>query len=368
MEIYIPSAGKLRRSRIKYLLRKLKLKRRPSERREILKLVETLQRRYHGYDPIVSTFDTRQLGINIDLICRAFLMTLRRSQDTNYIRSKLLGASSGMEPDERKEIFLRNNLCIGNKVSYWEQGGHCNFYFCSFRNCPYLLILHEYGTSVMNAAEEVLQSIQETYLEDLGFHLIDDNIPILVKDAASYYRIKLNGNFEEEPCWEDFTDDEQAWFNDQWEYLDEKNGVIDYSPTFFGKDRPYTAYKYVRRLFTRTSHELFIVDPFVDDDVFSMMEIVPQSVKIRLLSKKYHDDSQVIAKRFRRERGNFDFRKSVKLHDRYLFCDNHCYLFGSSLNNFGSLPTTIVPIHDKDLSMSIRDYFDTMWNECEPLK
>lgn len=331
---------------------------------QIIDLVETLQRRYHVFDPIVSTFDKTQLISNIDLICRAFYVCLTRRDDIDYIVSKLSAASRGMRPEERKKIFLEENLSIGNTVSYWQHKGHAKFYFCSFRHSPYLLIHHEYGTSVMNATEEVLQSIQEMFIEDLGFHLIHDHVPIFVKDVFAYYKVQVDSKFENQK-WGDLTDEEQAWFNDLWEHLDNQNEVDDYLPVFFGKDRPYTAYKHIRRLFKRTSNELFIIDPYVNEDVFSMLETVPQRVKIRLLAKKYQNDSIVMAKRFRRERGNFDFRRSNKLHDRYLFCDDHCYLFGSSLNNFGALPTTIVPMRDKGLRESVQEYFDSIWEESE---
>jgi len=358
-----------RRARIKSFFRKFKwISPRPVNR-QIVNLVETLQQTYYGHDPIVSTFNTTELISNIDLICRAFSISLTSPGDTNYILSKLSGASRGIYPEDRKEIFLHESLHIGNEVGYWNNNGHSSFYFCSYRNSPYLLIRHDHGTSVMNATEAILESIQEMYLEELGFHLVRDNVTIFVKDVhAYYYKVEVDMELTN-PKWEDLTEQEKAWFNDQWEHLQQKDGGLDDNSTlFFEKDKPYTAYKHIRRLFKRTANELFIVDPYVNDDVFSMLEIVPSTVKVRLLSSKYQTDSIVIAKRFRRERGNFDFKQTNKLHDRYLFCDDHCYLFGSSLNNFGSLPTTIVPMHDRDLGDSVRQYFDAMWDDCEPIK
>lgn len=358
-----------RRARFSAFFRKFKMIRPKPVNREIVDLVETLQRTYYGHDPIVSTFSRTELIFRIDLICRAFSIALTRPNDTKYILSKLSAASRGIYPEDRKEIFLQENLHIGNEVGYWNNNGHSSFYFCSYRNLPYLLIRHDHGTSVMNATEEVLQSIQELYLDELGFHLVRDKVPVFVKDVLSnYYKVEVDTAFTN-PEWEDLTAQELEWFNDQWEHLYQKDGGLDdNSPLFFEKDRPYTAYKYIRRLFKRTERELFVIDPYVNDDVFSMLEIVPQTVKVRLLASNYQQDSIVIAKRFRKERDNFDFRKTTKLHDRYLFCDNHGYLFGSSLNNFGSLPTTIVPLHDKGLGDSVREYFEAMWNECEPIK
>lgn len=358
-----------RRLRFKAFFRKLKGTNLSSVQRKITDLVERLQRTYYGHDPIVSTFTASELISNIDLICRAFSISLTQPKDTNYILSKLSAASRGIDPEDRKEIFLQENLHIGNEIGYWRNNGHSSFYFCAYQNAPYLLIRHDHGTSVMNATEAVLESIQEMFLEEFGFHLVQDNVDIFVKDVlAYYYKVEVDMELTN-PQWKDLTEQEKTWFDDQWEHLQQKDGGMDdNSPLFFEKDKPYTAYKHIRRLFKRTAQELFIVDPYVNDDVFSMLEIVPSAVKIRILSFKYQADSIVIAKRFRRERGNFDFRQTNKLHDRYLFCDDHCYLFGSSLNNFGSLPTTIVPMHDRDLGDSVRQYFDTMWGECEPIK
>ena len=369
MEIRFKSVRRsLLRSKIKTLWTQFKASRSKSPNQKIVEIVDKLQETYYGHDPIVSTFSSTELLSNIDLICRAYSTSLTKPNDTHYILSKLSGASYGIFLDDRKEVFLDKNLHIGDEVRYRNNNGHSSFYFCSYRNSPYLLIRHDHGAGIMNATEEVLESIQEMYIEELGFHLVRDKIPIFVKDVHSYYKVEVDTEFTN-PEWDDLTEEEQAWFNDQWEHFDTLNGGInDNSPVFFGKDRPYTAYKHIRRLFKRTTKELFVIDPYINEDVFSMFEIVPVSVTIRLIASKYQGDSIVIAKRFRRERGNFDFRQSKKLHDRYLFCDNHCYLFGSSLNNFGSLPTTIVPMHDKELGDSVREYFDSIWNECTEIK
>jgi len=354
-------------SHIKTLFRNRSSNHPKTNNAEIVKIVDKLQQTYYGHDPIISTFSTSRLMSNIDLICRAYSISLTRPIDTSYILSKLSAASIGIQPEERREIFLSKNLNIRNEVSYWDNRGQSVFYFCSYGNTPYLLIRHEHGTSVMNATESVLESIQNSSIEELGFHLVRDSISIFVKDVLSYYKVEVDETFEN-PKWEDLTDEQQKWFNDEWEHLDSLNGELEVeSPLFFGKDRPYTAYKHIRRLFMRTTNELFVVDPYVNDDLFTMFEIVPASVEIRLLASNYQKDSKVIAKRFRRERGNFDFRQSNKLHDRYLFCDKHCYLFGSSLNNFGALPTTIVPMHDRELGTSVRRYFDEMWRECDTI-
>ncbi|MCI0184611.1 phospholipase D family protein [Sulfoacidibacillus ferrooxidans] len=369
MEVHFRSVRRKRiGSKFKTLWTKSKANRLKSLNKEILEAVKKLQRAYYGYDPVVSTFNNTQLISNIDLICRAFSISLTRPNNKDYILSKLSGASYGIYPNDRKVIFIEKNLHIGNEVSYWDNKGHSSFYFCSYRSSPYLLIRHKHGMSVMNATEEVLESIQKMYIEELGFHLVKDKVSILVKDDRAYYKVEVDAEFTN-PKWDDLSVDEQAWFNDQWEHLNSFDGGLDdNSPMFFGNDRPYTAYKHIRRLFKRTTKELFVIDPYINEDVFSMFEIIPASVMIRLITSNYQGDSLVIAKRFRRERGNFDFRKSRKLHDRYLFCDNHCYLFGSSLNNFGSLPTTIVPIHDKELGDSVMEYFDSMWNECSEIK
>jgi hypothetical protein len=38
-------------------------------------------------------------------------------------------------------------------------------------------------------------------------------------------------------------------------------------------------------------------------------------------------------------------------------------MLGSSLNNFGSSATTLVPITDKQVVKTIKQYFELMWKE-----
>jgi len=333
-------------------------------KRELWKVIEYVQRAYYGYDTVINTFSKKELIFNIDLICRSYLVMLRDGLNANshYILSNIIRASHGLTSPERRDTFMREKLHIGDIVDYWSGNGHAKFYFAAIGDKAVLMVSHDYGMSVMNATEAVLESIQNRYLADQGFRIGRDEISIYVRDVGGYYyRISVDGELQN-PEWDDLNADEIHWFDKHWDYFDEGFvDSVDDEPVFFGKQSSYSAYKAVKRLLARTTKQLFLVDPYIDGNTVQMLEMVNPDVDIRLLYGKLQGDGSVMAAAFQKERGKFQFRRDKELHDRYMFCDDHGYLLGSSLNSFGDKPTTLVALGNKHVVKGIRDYFEGLW-------
>ncbi len=347
------------------IVHRFKEQRNPTEK-DLIQLIQMIQHSYYGYDPIVVTLTKDQLRFNIDLIMRSFSIYLKRGwgNDSNYIMSNLVAASSDLVSENRKKIFIEKNIYINDEVSFHDRFGFATFYFASINRKPNLLIKHEYGTTVMFGAEEVISEIQNLYMSRMGFDITRDSIPIYVRDDEDYYyEAKINDQIEVID-WPILTDDQIRWYDETWESLMNREvGEVEEVPLFFEKGQPYSAIKPIRRLFSKTQKEIFIIDPYVDDSTISLFESIQNSVSIKLLYGKMQKDAPELARRFKEERGLFEFRKAKDLHDRFLFCDDHAYMLGSSLNNFGSKATSLTPIRDSGFVENIKNYFDRVWND-----
>ncbi|QSO52341.1 hypothetical protein JZ785_27065 [Alicyclobacillus curvatus] len=349
------------------IIEKWRKDKRKVTKRDLRKLVEYVQRSYYGYDPVINTFSKEQLTFNIDILCRSYLVLLRDgwNADPHYILSNVIGASRGLTSPERRETFMREKLHFGNLVDYWSGNGHAKFYFAAIGDKAVLLVSHEYGTSVMNGTEEVLESVQTSYLAEQGFRIGRDDIDIYVRDVGRYYYRVSIGCELQNPEWHDLNADEIRWFDKHWDYFDEGFvDSVDGEPVFFGKKSSYSAYKAVKRLLARTTKQLFLVDPYIDGNTVQMLEMVNPEVDIRLLYGKFQGDGSVMAAALQKERGKFQYQQDKGLHDRYMFCDDHGYLLGSSLNKFGDKPTTMVKLGNKHIVKGIRQYFEGLWLEA----
>ena len=117
----------------------------------------------------------------------------------------------------------------------------------------------------------------------------------------------------------------------------------------------------------KTNKELTIVDPYLDDPLFSLLEKLGAGVKIKILTSKPQGDSKVIASKFKEQRGNFELYKTNKFHDRYIIADKECYLLGSSINSFGKKATTLVQINDETVINGIKELINNAIEQSDLL-
>lgn len=296
----------------------------------------------------------------------------------HYITSNLYKVCYGLTSDVRKEIFFNNNEFMEDLIGFNKRHGFVKFKFFCENNKAILLLKHDYGYSnITNFIEEICKTIENDYLEDLGFKIHNDSVQIFYLDIFDHYSSVILDKNLDNPQWKDLNDDEIRQFNLWFEQSENPNDLsCEYSissedtldietPIFFETNKQYDSYKTIRKMFNRAKKELFIIDPYIDYQLFEMFEIVNPGVKIKVLTSKTQGDSNLIAKKFKEQRGNFELKKTKGFHDRYVFIDCNCFLFGASLNNFASKASTIVPINDEVVSISIKKFVDKTWSNAK---
>ena len=337
-------------------------------------IISMFQYRYHRSDTVIGSFSSSTLLDNIDYLLRAVLSLIpynpKDLEDPNmrsYIFGNINAASYGLTSETRKNIFIKNRLNFCGKIGFNRNFGFTKFKFCSDGESPHLLLVHDYGdSSITNHIEEIVGQIESLYLNDLGFNIYKDAINIHYKDVDDFYKsVKLDENLKN-PEWNDMDVKKIEWFENIWEKLEnpeKSTGKKDDDSQkdavwFIKNNQPYSGYKMIRDIILNTNKELTIVDPYIDGDLFDLLDLLKPEVKIKILTSKPQRDSKAIASRFKEQWSNFEIYKTNKFHDRYILVDETCYLLGSSINSFGRKATTLVQINDKAVIKVIRESID----------
>ncbi|MGC5776645.1 hypothetical protein [Paenibacillus pabuli] len=330
---------------------------------EYREVVEFIQARYNGYDPIISSLSSREILQSFDYFARSYAELVQGnkiwgSSSKHYILSNLYKASYGLTSENRRNIFAERGLSIyQDNVGFGRRTGFVKFLFFVEQEVPYLLIVKEYGyNSITNKIEEVVDTIETDYLKDLGFSVIENEVKIwYMEDGEFYQQVQLKPGLVD-PEWRDLEVKEKLWFENAWltQQFELKRDKKD--TFFFEKGRQFDAYNTIKAILMGARSEILIVDNYIDSSLFLVLGEVAESVAIKVLTSKLHGDTPVAIEKYKAQRGNFEWCQVKDFHDRYIFVDNECYLLGASIKDFANRATTLSAINDKQVIKIIKDY------------
>lgn len=337
--------------------------------KEITKLVQLINYKFAGNDLIINQLSKGELIKTLDFITRAsFELTNRKGifdkSTKHYILSNFYKAKKGLDSLSRKELFVENDLFIYGEFDIRKM--FIEFKFKVINNEPILLIKYIYGYgSITNYIENVLEEIQKKYLIDIGYEIVKDKIGVFYKDiefgkdSLNYDKVEVEEGIAN-PKWVSI---DGKWFEEIWSSIVEVKEKED-NPVFLQNNKPYTGYMKVKELFCQAKKSIQLIDPYIDEVLFTLIKELDPKVKIQVITDKLQGDSEIQYKALKKERGNLEVRKSKDNHDRYLIIDyEKVYLLGCSINSIGNKASTIVPIEHKLVEQQIIDYFKLSWND-----
>ncbi|MGD6964552.1 hypothetical protein ACQCVB_20325 [Fictibacillus phosphorivorans] len=337
--------------------------------KELTRLVQLINYKYASNDFILNDLSIQELIKCTDYITRAtYELTKRKgifdTSSKHYILSNIYKASFGLHSSSRKKIFAKKNLFVEDEIVY--KGTYVRFKFFNLDEKPILLLKHIYGYgSITNWIEMILRGIEEKHLTDIGYDINLDKISIYYKDIQIngveplYNKVKLEKGLKN-PTWGNV---DSCWFEEIWASVNEDSPIMQ-EPVFLEKNQPYTAYKKVKDIFSKSLKSIQIIDPYIDDTLFTLLKEINKDIKINVITDKFQGDSKLLFEKFKKERGNIEIQTTKNNHDRYVIIDRKfVYLFGSSINSLGNKSTTIVPIENESVKNTIIKYFDDSWKE-----
>lgn len=132
----------------------------------------------------------------------------------------------------------------------------------------------------------------------------------------------------------------------------------------FGPGAAYDFFKALSELVSSAEKTLFLVDPYMDAEVFDgyLNALAPGKI-VRLLVNKHADNLKVASEKFRTQHASeIDVRKSTKIHDRLIFVDNlECWVLGASIKDAAAKkPTYLAPL-SSDVVAAKLSYYEDIW-------
>ena len=124
----------------------------------------------------------------------------------------------------------------------------------------------------------------------------------------------------------------------------------------------YEFYKGIKTILSLAAQELFVVDPYLNNEIFeTYADSIPRIVKFRLLGTNIPSDVVTLGKKYSGG-GNFQLRSTNAIHDRVIFVDQRAWVCGQSLKDAAKKkPTYIVEIEDAGL---MRPVYENIWNRA----
>lgn len=100
----------------------------------------------------------------------------------------------------------------------------------------------------------------------------------------------------------------------------------------------HDAYKEIRNIVKQAGTDIMIVDPYVDDSLWTLLTNVPATCKICVLTQTMKADFKLEAKKFTAQHKiSIEVRTTTTYHDRFIIVDNkRCFHLGASIKDAGN--------------------------------
>lgn len=138
----------------------------------------------------------------------------------------------------------------------------------------------------------------------------------------------------------------------------------------FGPGAVYDFLKTLRDLLASATQSIFIVDPYLDEQIFdAYLATVSQGVTVRLLAHKGTAALKpAVAAFIAQNRMAVEARSSASIHDRIVILDDRsCWVLGSSINNAAkSKPTYLAPL-DASTTQLKKVVYEQIWTAAKPI-
>ena len=132
----------------------------------------------------------------------------------------------------------------------------------------------------------------------------------------------------------------------------------------FGPGAVYDFFKALRELLASATQSLFVVDPYLDEQIFdAYLSTVSPQVAVRLLARDYAAALKpAIANFIAQRKMAVEVRSSKSIHDRVVFLDDRsCWVLGASIKDAAkSKPTYLAPLAADAVALKKADY-DQIW-------
>lgn len=140
-------------------------------------------------------------------------------------------------------------------------------------------------------------------------------------------------------------------------------------PQAFGPGAVYDFQKALRDLLSSSATSLFIIDPYLDEQIFdAYLSTVGPQISVRLLARQYAAALKPAVLAFvAQKKMSVEVRSSTATHDRVLFVDDRsCWVLGQSIKDAAKKPTYLAPLSDDAAQLKKADY-EAIWSTAKAI-
>lgn len=141
----------------------------------------------------------------------------------------------------------------------------------------------------------------------------------------------------------------------------------DDKEVFFSKGEVYSAYRKIKDIMAQGRTEIFVIDPYVDENLLDMLASLDSSVSIRMLTEHPKGDFRLAFRKLQQQRGKIEARMSSHFHDRFIVVDGKvCYHLGGSINHAGA-KATVIGLKPDDICDRVVADAEKAWSSAIPV-
>lgn len=143
----------------------------------------------------------------------------------------------------------------------------------------------------------------------------------------------------------------------------------DVKELFFPKGTQHDAYVEIRRIFQEASKSIYVIDPYIDSSIFTVLKTISHlPINVRLLTFKYPSDFILETRKFLSQHTNYSvkLRKTREFHDRFVVIDDtKCWHFGCSIKDAGNKVFMISLIEDHGNRDTLISQIENSWTNSQ---
>ncbi len=146
--------------------------------------------------------------------------------------------------------------------------------------------------------------------------------------------------------------------------------------SFISAGADFDAFAAVSKVFSKASAEILIVDPYLDEKIFTdFMPAIPEGVTARLLASEKNHKRGILQPAFSRWIKQYGSTRPIELrvvshsilHDRLVIIDStEVWLLSQSFNAFAERASASI-VRSQDPELKIEAYND-IWNNAQPIQ
>lgn len=133
----------------------------------------------------------------------------------------------------------------------------------------------------------------------------------------------------------------------------------------FSSGQYFDAKRLVRDLFADAQHEIVVIDPYVGEDVLSLLAVKRPDVAVKILTGKTSPPFLTLARDFNRQYKRIEVRSCKAFHDRFVIIDQkEHYHFGASLEHLGNKTFMFSKIEEPIMIQTLQSHWNRAWDEA----